>query len=864
MTYKSVRITELMTYEFGQIEGDFNHCDEQRLKSAIPRDMSFEQFKEQLRQGHLVLLHDIPVSPLLVKGTNNIGDTTWELNTKTNHDIEPMAQQALLARTRIAAQGSAPVSRNLSPPLPMPPYTPEPLVPERFSRSPELKYEYNFEIACSEESLRGNAKSSFILAKTEQEESLSDWRTTRTKHGIRYTVFAAVDEPKRFIAQILTSSFGISLKTPIRLHPRGSNIVLDGYIPVMPAVQIGERLGFPIEGYYYHFSDGELIQEYKIIGQKRWQFYATCSRRLPDMSYNLNDEQDYHPYQHAILVFWKIAGEIVDNQYIVYLEQKITEDELNNIHQAWLVKHGMKLDIPTLLAVTKQPVLPRAENTKTVTRAKIKTHIVQRDPKTGQRELWPTIAKNYNLTPIELLSLNCKYNADPMSLKVGDTLNLEKREPFEPTPVFGFPPQLPQSVNHPLNVYYEYSSGYLLGGAIQAINRKSYVADNIPVVNVKTALVSPIEFALGFAIIDRAQPLDDYWQELFTDETSYADRVLIKKYNTHLNDPVRQGEIVVLPTSEPITSENQSELDNLLEDAGAVSSEVNKLSEEQVATANYFFELLDYYSSLFAQQVKAGMAEPIGFYTHVSMGVSVSSAIVEQHLKNINNVLREINNLYVTNAKYITGIAGFDRRSFLTDRAALFKKLDQSFARLSQRTIKMSSHQQVKKALGLSTRSLIHNAKDIAHNGIIPNLGKRMANVMMGLSKAKFAGHVGVALGAIAGINEIYKACTIDDVGQCGKVATHEISSFLGSWEGGIVGGKLAVGGMVLVLKVVGVTSVPVLAVAIITAFAVGGIFGSLGGGALGGAIGDVIYEIAIDIKEWSENKMEWLSNGVD
>ncbi|NMU25168.1 hypothetical protein HKB21_06005, partial [Vibrio parahaemolyticus] len=60
MSYRVVRITELMAYEFGQVEGGFNELNENQLKTAIPSGMEFKAFMEQLRQGHLVLLTDSP------------------------------------------------------------------------------------------------------------------------------------------------------------------------------------------------------------------------------------------------------------------------------------------------------------------------------------------------------------------------------------------------------------------------------------------------------------------------------------------------------------------------------------------------------------------------------------------------------------------------------------------------------------------------------------------------------------------------------------------------------------------------------------------------------------------------------------
>ncbi|HHF3406764.1 TPA: hypothetical protein ACPKAL_000984 [Vibrio alginolyticus] len=82
------------------------------------------------------------------------------------------------------------------------------------------------------------------------------------------------------------------------------------------------------ESYYYHFNDGELVQEYKILGQEKWVFYATQSTQD-----KLNDERGFTKDQSAILVCWKLAVQTIENQYFIYLERQITREEFNNLSE---------------------------------------------------------------------------------------------------------------------------------------------------------------------------------------------------------------------------------------------------------------------------------------------------------------------------------------------------------------------------------------------------------------------------------------------------------------------------------------------------------------------------------------------------
>lgn len=486
MSYRTVRITELMAYEFGQVEGGFNELNESELKTAIPSGMGFKAFMEQLKQGHLVLLTDSPSTPMLISESGTMrGGKTWSLNSQATDNVEPAAQNALLARTRMSGSSAGySRSKSLHPPLPMPTYSPEPPRPDYSDEPPKLKYEYSFEIACSQDSVRKAGNCHFILTKTKNEGVLGRWAETKTEHGTRYTIQTAFDEPKRLVAQVASRPMGISPTHPIKVRNIGAQVAHEGFIPVTPTVQLGERLGFPTEGFYYHFHDNQLVQEYRLQGDKRWSFYATLSRHQ-----RLDPERGYNTDQTAILVFWKLGGKVVENQYLVYLERQITRDELDNLTDDWLNEHGVKLDIPQLLEATKHPIIKRTEAAKPAEQKQPEpvNHIVQTDPETGTRETWAKIANQYGLAPKALLDLNPQYDADPMSLSVGASLNVQKPQPqrVEKESVYEIPPESPKRFNQPLNTFYCYTGHCLADTSIVSISNERLVEKDIPVVNLK-------------------------------------------------------------------------------------------------------------------------------------------------------------------------------------------------------------------------------------------------------------------------------------------------------------------------------------------------------------------------------------------
>ncbi|ENM3889115.1 hypothetical protein Q9F25_002251 [Vibrio cholerae] len=350
------------------------------------------------------------------------------------------------------------------------------------------------------------------------------------------------------------------------------------------------------------------------------------------------------------------------------------------------------------------------------------------------------------------------------------------------------------------------------------------------------------EFMLGWMQNTITQPQTQLWANLFTVETSEEQKQFIKQCNAHLNNPVREGEIVIVPTTKPTTEQEKKALADLQEDAKAASTELAKLTDELVATVNRHLELLDYYANQALAKIKQdGLPSDYDYYAYASLGVGMATAGVEQRLKNISDVLLEINDLYASQVAMASRTGGIDYGPFVAERAELFKKLDGSFAGLSKRSVKLPIYTQVKRNLKLSTKSVIHNADEILKTGFVKNLGKRIANVSIGITAAKGVGYVGLVLGAASGANNIYEACKVDSTGNCGQVSTREVAGFIGGTYLGSKLGALAVGTTLLVL---GTASAPVVAIASVGAFVAGGAIGGIVGTTVGKEAGDIAYSV--------------------
>ncbi|HCH1455449.1 TPA: LysM peptidoglycan-binding domain-containing protein [Vibrio parahaemolyticus] len=823
--YRVVRLTELMTYEFGQVEGDIERLDERTLGSALPQGMSYSSFMDKLKRGELALLTDSPSKPVMLQDGMS---KSWELSTEGQEALSPEAKNAYLSRTRMsggAAGGGAPSRGGASEPSIDETYVPEPVKPDQRETTPKIKYEYCFEIACSDETFKQNIGCAFELAKTKQEPVVGRWETERTDHGTKYTAYTAFDEPKKLVVKVASSYMGIGVPESVQVKPIGSGVVREAFIPVVPSVQLGERLGLPTEGYYYHFYNGRLIQEYKLLGNGKWAFYATRSTHE-----KLNDEQGYNVYQSAILVYWKLEGKDVENQHLIYLEQPITREELDNLNDDWLAQHGIKLDINELLAAPKQSVAERqniqpAETEKA--ESKPETHTVGTDFKTNQRESWGAIAEQYGLSAKQLLDLNPKYNADPMKLKVGDQLVVSHKTEIEQQTdlKFGKPSVEVKKYNKPTNSIYEYSSSYIKGSTVKSVNSEDVVHDDLVIANLRE-FEEQIEFQLGFSIVEKSKPLRDFWEQDLSDVSSKT-KSLLQEHNQHLHDPLIPGEMVIFLTKEPSSEEEKAKLKALKDNSGMASAELSKLSPDQVALHQAYFEVIE---NKLVEYWNTG--KPSDTFAYMGAVVGTIAPAMQKNLENVSLSLKKMDRLYLDLLS-----KKIDRASFVRQRQGLKKILDKQLDKLTQRTLKIPVDQGLKASLGInSTKSLIHNADEILREGSVPELGGRVANTAKWITYAEKAGKVAIGLSVASGVYNVSENCV--SLEACARNTVKETGGVIGGWAGGTAGAAAA-GAFV---AFVGITSAPVVMLVV-------GV-GALGAGIYGAGSGKDIAEKAYEFFE--------------
>lgn len=211
-----------------------------------------------------------------------------------------------------------------------------------------------------------------------------------------------------------------------------------------------------------------------------------------------------------------------------------------------------------------------------------------------------------------------------------------------------------------------------------------------------------------------------------------------------------------------------------------------------------------------------------------SLGVVADAG--EKYFSDIERKLKSIElayqNQYRTQGTLIS-------QQFFVERQRLFSELDGLLNKLSRLTLKMKPYDELKHALGLSSRSIVHEWST-AGVASIRGYSTYIDNASKAARFLKAGGWLAIGFAGANTTNEVYNACTVGREQSCAKVAVKKYSSFGASLAGGIYGGKYGAmaGAGVCVALGVATGGVGLLACSIVGAAAGGYVGGEIAGGA--------------------------------
>ena len=210
-----------------------------------------------------------------------------------------------------------------------------------------------------------------------------------------------------------------------------------------------------------------------------------------------------------------------------------------------------------------------------------------------------------------------------------------------------------------------------------------------------------------------------------------------------------------------------------------------------------------------------------------SLGVVADAG--ERYFSDIEKKLKSIElayqNQYRTQGTLIS-------QQFFVERQRLFAELDGLLNKLSRLTLKMKPYNELKHALGLSSRSIVHEWST-AGVASIRGYSTYIDNASKAARFLKAGGWLAIGFAGANTTNEVYNACTVGREQSCAKVAVKKYSSFGASLAGGIYGGKYGAmaGAGVCVALGVATGGVGLLACSIVGAAAGGYVGGEIAGG---------------------------------
>jgi hypothetical protein len=334
-------------------------------------------------------------------------------------------------------------------------------------------------------------------------------------------------------------------------------------------------------------------------------------------------------------------------------------------------------------------------------------------------------------------------------------------------------------------------------------------------------IVKPQPQEPGFFVVPKSMTADQLKASLFTSQNP-AVMSKFHSLNPNLGD-VKAGSMIVL--SDPNNQQCTREEAMLMEAATKTNDALKPLTPEE---ADFMVRHRDEIES---------------FMSAGSTGIGIGEAMFSKNLDNVKTVLNEIEALH----KRTFQTDGHLRSpEFFAERKRLLAQLNTNLTAMTRKGIGFPDHPNLKSALGISSRSLVHRWTKAGAADQIPGYATHIEGVSKAAKAVKYGGWIGTAIGGGSSYFKVQDVCSAGETEACKKIRFTETGSF----AGGVAGGAMA--GAVFTAPVVGALciglGVPTGGMATLACGVVMVGAASFGGGALAGAGGEMAGEIVYEI----------------
>ncbi|MHC8349229.1 hypothetical protein ACYZT7_07545 [Pseudomonas sp. RT4P38] len=333
-------------------------------------------------------------------------------------------------------------------------------------------------------------------------------------------------------------------------------------------------------------------------------------------------------------------------------------------------------------------------------------------------------------------------------------------------------------------------------------------------------IVKPQPQEPGFYVVPKSTTREQLEAALF----SARNPAVISKFeslNPNLSD-VKAGSMIVL--SDPNNLQCTREEALLMEAAAKTNEALKPLSADE---ADFMARHRD---------------EIETFLATGSTGIGIGESIFAKSLSTVKTTLSDIEALHQRTFKKDGHLRSPE---FFAERKKLMGQLDIQLTSLTRKGIGFPDHPNLKSALGISSRSLVHRWTKAGAPEQIPGYATHIEGVAKAAKFVKYGGWMGTAVGGGASYLKVQEVCAAGNTEACARIKYTETGSFTGGVAGGALAGAVLTGPAVGALCVALGVPTGGLATLACGVIAVGA--GSLAGGAVFGAagekLGDVIYE---------------------
>ncbi len=323
----------------------------------------------------------------------------------------------------------------------------------------------------------------------------------------------------------------------------------------------------------------------------------------------------------------------------------------------------------------------------------------------------------------------------------------------------------------------------------------------------------------GFYVVPKSTTFQQLQADLFTTK----DFNVLRKFKS-LNpglDQVKAGQLIVL--SDPNNLRCTREEAHLMAAAQRVNEALKSLAPEE---ADFMAQHHDEIES---------------FITHGVTAVGIGEAIFAKHLEDVKKVLVDIENLHKTS---FNRHGNLQSAEFFAERRALFNSLNLQLTALTKKVIGFPDHPDLKNALGISSRSLVHRWTLAGGPDQIPGYATHINGVSKAAKYLKYGGWVATGIGGGASYMKVQEVCAAGNTEACKKIRFTETGGFLGAaGAGSFIGQQLGTRtASICMMSNTSTRGIGPLACAIV-AVGVSAWAGGEVGGQLGESIGEIIYE---------------------